>query len=182
MHVHESHAANSCACPCLVLVLFFESHLTALSRSFRRLSSCPLRACRVHVCVCLHASRCTRQCGATANAASTSGRATPGPSAPSTRWTTCRPAARASRAARSGGWLPGSAAAPPADNSQHNATAVWAFGRFNWIFHTNLWFLATYLLVFFLYMPILLDSLCAFVRSLSRKPTKTTNPVYHIAS
>lgn len=86
--------------------------------------------------------RCTRPCGATANAASTSGGATPGPSAPSTRWTTCQPAARASRAARSGEWQPGSAAVQHrsqlaartghmtptttrkvGNNSQHNATA-----------------------------------------------------------
>lgn len=88
-------------------------------------------------CVCvLHAGRCTKQCGATVNAASTSGGATPGPSAPSTRWTTCQPAARASRAARSGGRLPGSAASQPANHSLHSATAVFV-RSFNWFLHNQ---------------------------------------------
>lgn len=64
---------------------------------------------RLFVCVCLHmhACRCTRLRHATVNAANTSGGSSPGPFVPSALWTTCQPAGRESKAARSGQWAAG---------------------------------------------------------------------------
>lgn len=99
--------ARECAwvvCWCVLIcmhVLFFFYHTPLCS--LYNLSLCVPLLC-VSVCACLHMRRCMRPCGATMNAASMSGGPSPGPFALSTQWTTCQPAGRGSKAARSGQW------------------------------------------------------------------------------
>lgn len=58
----------------------------------------------VHAWICMHVCRCTRLCRAAVTAANMSGGSSPGPFVPLTLWTTCQPAGRESRVARSGQW------------------------------------------------------------------------------